>query len=82
MRPEKIYVSKEKPEASDDVCIAGVVDDLGYLGNRSLYRIRLESGKVVQVSSQNRRRSVTRFLSWEDRVWISWQPHSTVILLD
>jgi putrescine transport system ATP-binding protein len=66
----------------DSVCIQGVVDDFGYLGNRSLYRIRLASGKIVQVSSQNRRRSITRFLEWEDRVWISWRPSSAVVLLD
>lgn len=82
VRPEKIFVSKEKPEASDDTCIEGVVDDLGYLGNRSLYRIKLASGKIVQVSSQNRRRSVNRFLEWEDKVWLSWRPRSAVVLLD
>jgi putrescine transport system ATP-binding protein len=82
IRPEKIFISKERPENAGDTCIEGIVDDLGYLGNRSLYRIRLKSGKVVQVSSQNRRRSVTRFLEWEDRVWISWQPQSTAVLLD
>jgi putrescine transport system ATP-binding protein len=82
VRPEKIFVSKERPDSGDDVCIEGVVDDFGYLGNRSLYRIRLESGKIVQVSSQNRRRSVTRFLEWEDKVWISWRPRSAVVLLD
>lgn len=82
VRPEKIFISKERPKDSDDVCIQGTVDDLGYLGNRSLYRIRLESGKIVQVSSQNRRRSITRFLEWEDNVWISWRASSAVILLD
>jgi len=82
VRPEKIFVSKEKPASGEDTCVAGVVDDLGYLGNRSLYRIRLKSGKIVQVSSQNRRRSVTRFLEWEDKVWISWRPRSALVLLD
>lgn len=82
VRPEKIFVSKEKPDDAEDVCIEGVVDDLGYLGNRSLYRIKLANGKIVQVSSQNRRRSVTRFLEWEDKVWISWKPLSAVVLLD
>jgi len=82
VRPEKIFVSKEKPESSDDVCVSGIVDDLGYLGNRSLYRVRLESGKIVQVSSQNRRRSISRFLEWEDKVWISWRPRSAVVLPD
>jgi putrescine transport system ATP-binding protein len=82
VRPEKIFIGKEKPASSDDVCIEGTVDDLGYLGNRSLYRIKLASGKIVQVSSQNRRRSITRFLEWDDKVWISWKPGSTVVLLD
>ena len=82
VRPEKIFIGKEKPGDLYDVCIEGIVDDLGYLGNRSLYRIRLASGKIVQVSSQNRRRSVTRFLEWEDKVWISWKSPSAVVLLD
>ncbi len=82
IRPEKIFVSKEKPDNADDVRIEGVVDDLGYLGNRSLYRIRLASGKILQVSSQNRRRSISRFLEWDDKVWLSWRPRSAVMLLD
>jgi len=82
VRPEKIFIGKEKPADSDGVCLEGTVDDLGYLGNRSLYRIKLASGKIVQVSSQNRRRSITRFLEWDDKVWISWKPDSAVVLLD
>ena len=82
VRPEKIFVGKEKPDDEDAVCLRGIVDDLGYLGNRSLYRVRLENGKIVQVSSQNRRRSITRFLEWDDKVWIWWRPRSAVVLLD
>jgi len=82
VRPEKIFVSRDKPDGNDGTCLQGTVDDLGYLGNRSLYRIRLASGKIVQVSSQNRRRSVTRFLEWDDKVWISWRPRSAIVLLD
>ncbi|MCH9695391.1 MAG: ABC transporter ATP-binding protein [Gammaproteobacteria bacterium] len=82
VRPEKIFLSKDKPSNDEDTCVAGVVDDLGYLGNRSLYRIRLETGKIVQASSQNRRRSVTRFLEWDEPVWLSWRPRSAVILMD
>jgi len=82
VRPEKIFVGKEKPNSEEDTGIPGIVDDLGYLGNLSLYRIRLANGKMVLVSSQNRRRSATRFLEWEDKVWISWRPRSAVLLLD
>ena len=82
VRPEKIFIGKDAPEDPFDTRIKGVVDDLGYFGNRSLYRIRLDSGKVVQVSAQNRHRSATRSLDWEDDVWLSWRPRSAVVLLD
>jgi len=82
VRPEKIFIDKERSTREGDICLEGVVDDLGYLGNRSLYRIRLASGKIVQVSSQNRRRSIKRFLDWDDKVWLSWRPRSSVVLMD
>jgi putrescine transport system ATP-binding protein len=82
VRPEKIFVTREQPAEDGGVRLQGIVDDLGYLGSRSLYRVKLPGGKVVQVSSQNRRRSLTRFLEWQDRVWISWQPQSAVVLVD
>ena len=80
--PEKIFISRDEPEDQADIRMKGVVDDLGYLGNLSLYRVRLESGKVIQVSQQNRRRSSKRFVEWEDEIWVSWRPRSSVLLLE
>ncbi len=80
VRPEKIFISKAETEDSFDVRLRGVVWDLGYFGNISLYRIKLESGQVVQVSAQNRRRSAERFLEWDDEVVISWRAESAVVL--
>ncbi|MDZ7644879.1 MAG: ABC transporter ATP-binding protein [Woeseiaceae bacterium] len=82
VRPEKIYISKEAPDNEEDIRLEGIVEDLGYFGNLSLYRIRLPGGKIVQVSAQNRRRSAERTLEWDDRVIISWRPQSGVILTD
>ena len=82
VRPEKIYISREEPNNTDDIRIRGVVDDLGYFGNLSLYRVRLESGRLIQVSQQNRQRSATRSIEWEDQIWVSWRPQSSVVLVD
>ena len=82
IRPEKIYISDNEPENQEDTRLSGVVHDLGYLGNLSLYRIRLKSGKIVQVSAQNRRRSAERHLEWDDEVFISWRPRSAVVLTE
>ena len=82
VRPEKIFITREEPEEESDIRMKGVVDDLGYLGNLSLYRVRLESGKVILVSQQNRRRSAERFVEWEDEIWVSWRPRSSIVLFD
>jgi len=59
VRPEKILISKEAPEGQGRAVLKGVVHDLGYLGNLSIYRVQLPSGKLLKVSGQNRRRSAT-----------------------
>jgi len=82
VRPEKIFISKAEPENEADTKMRGVVEDLGYFGNISLYRIRLPSGRVLQVSAQNRTRSARRFLEWDDEVWVSWHPRSAVVITD
>ena len=82
VRPEKIYITDHEPENKEDTRLSGVVHDLGYFGNLSLYRIRLKTGKIVQVSAQNRRRSAERHLEWDDEVFISWRPNSAVVLTD
>lgn len=80
VRPEKIYISQNRPDNSEDTCLPGIIEDLGYFGNISLYRIRLETGKIVQVSAQNRQRTIDRTLEWDDEIFISWRPRSAVLL--
>ena len=80
VRPEKIFISPEPPDASGRTVLKGVVLDLGYFGNLSLYQVKLASGKIVQVSAQNRRRSVERTLEWDDEVYLSWDDESIVVL--
>lgn len=81
VRPEKIFISQSEPENEDDTRLRGIVYDLGYMGNLSLYRVRLDSGKIIQVSAQNRHRTAERTIEWDDKVWISWRPRSTVVLV-
>lgn len=80
VRPEKIYISQSESENADDTCLPGIVEDFGYFGNLSLYRIRLKTGKIVQVSAQNRQRTAERPLEWDDEIFISWRPRSAVLL--
>ena len=45
--------------------------ELGYLGNRSTYRIKTESGKLVTVFAQNERRTLDWSIDWSDEVYLS-----------
>jgi putrescine transport system ATP-binding protein len=81
VRPEKIFINVEEPREDGAISMPATVHDLGYFGIRSLYRIRLQNGQIIQVSRQNQRRSARRFVEWEDEVWISWQPESTVVIV-
>jgi putrescine transport system ATP-binding protein len=80
LRPEKIFISKEPPAEADRASLAGVVFDLAYFGNLSLYRVRTAAGKIIEVSAQNRRREARRYLEWDDEVHLSWDKGSAVLL--
>jgi putrescine transport system ATP-binding protein len=82
VRPEKIYISRDPPDGEGRTVLRGIVFDLGYFGNLSLYKVKLASGKIVQVSAQNRRRSAERTLEWDEQVYLSWDEASVVILTE
>jgi len=80
LRPEKIRLSKA-PVAGERVNqIKGMVWELGYLGNRSTYHIKTETGKMVTVFAQNDRRTSEWSIDWSDEVYLSWTANCAVLL--
>jgi putrescine transport system ATP-binding protein len=80
LRPEKIRLSKQ-PMGGDRVNqIKGMVWELGYLGNRSTYRIKTETGKLVTVFAQNERRTSEWTIDWSDEVYLSWTANCAIVL--
>ncbi|GAB3452895.1 ABC transporter ATP-binding protein [Insolitispirillum peregrinum] len=80
IRPEKVALSKEEPADTSRNCSTGVVQDIVYLGGESTYLVKLDSGRVVRVSLQNAYRAAEPEITWDDRVWISWQPSNVVVV--
>jgi putrescine transport system ATP-binding protein len=60
--------------------VKGVVWELGYLGNRSTYRIKTETGKLITVFAQNGTRTAEWSIDWNDEVYLSWTAHCAVLL--
>jgi putrescine transport system ATP-binding protein len=80
LRPEKIRLGKQAPGGARTNQLRGVVWELGYLGNRSTYRIKTTSGKMVTAFSQNERRTSEWAIDWSDEVFVSWDADAAVLL--
>ncbi|MEP9370778.1 ABC transporter ATP-binding protein [Mesorhizobium sp. KR1-2] len=80
IRPEKIKVTSKKPADADANAAEGEIYDIAYLGDMTVYHVKLNDGQVVKASSLNAARVSEDPLSWNDRAWISFRPDAGVVL--
>ncbi|WP_068087884.1 ABC transporter ATP-binding protein [Polycladidibacter stylochi] len=80
IRPEKMRISFEKPLDPSLNTIKGEVWDIAYLGDVSIYHIKVSQGHIVRTIVANTTRLVERPISWEDKVWLSFDAEAGVIL--
>jgi putrescine transport system ATP-binding protein len=79
VRPEKMTVSRAKPAGALNV-IEGEVWDIGYLGDWTVYRVKLDGGAILRASVANASRFVERPIDWEERVYLDFAPDAAIIL--
>lgn len=79
IRPEKIKISRNRPEQANN-WIEGVIEDIAYMGSLSVFKVRLASGKDVRVTQPNFVRDMGARFTWHDKVYLSWQIDSSVVL--
>ncbi len=80
LRPEKIAISKDKPDAANTV--PGQVIDIAYLGNLSTYVVEIPGGQKIRAQATNARRLSRRDITWEDKVWLSWTATAGLVLTE
>jgi len=81
LRPEKVSIGLASPAAADENCVAGRIWDIGYLGDLSTYKVRLDNGAVIQAAKANVTRLFEQPIGWDDRVWLNWAPDAGVVLV-
>ncbi|VVT25095.1 ABC transporter ATP-binding protein [Hoeflea sp. EC-HK425] len=79
IRPEKLRVSRTRPEGGINAA-SGEVWDIGYLGDMTVFHIKLKSGDVVKASLLNAVRTVEDPFSYDEEIWVSFAPDSGVVL--
>jgi putrescine transport system ATP-binding protein len=80
LRPEKVRIASEPPTVAEENCVSGRVADIGYLGDVSIYKVRLDTGPVLKAATTNVTRLIERPIAWNDRVWLTWTPEAGVVL--
>jgi putrescine transport system ATP-binding protein len=78
VRPEKIFMSTAAPQGTDNV-VRGAVQDIAYLGDLSIYLVKLPTGKVVRVTQPNTSRHAES-ITWEQQVYLTWDAASPVVV--
>lgn len=80
IRPEKMRVSTSPPESPVNAA-SGEIWDIAYLGDMTVYHVRLEDGTIVKTSAMNAVRATEGALTWQDKAWISFAPDAGVVLV-
>jgi putrescine transport system ATP-binding protein len=79
IRPEKINIGRERPDGPDNM-VRGVVKEIAYMGDISIFLVRIDSGRMMRVSRPNIVRQAEDRISWDETVYLSWHASSPIVL--
>ncbi|MDR2646114.1 MAG: polyamine ABC transporter ATP-binding protein [Holosporaceae bacterium] len=79
IRPEKVLLTDTQPTGEYN-WTSGVVKDIVYLGDVSIYHVKLRSGIIVFATVTNSVRAAERPIQWEDEVFLYWKPENGIVL--
>jgi putrescine transport system ATP-binding protein len=81
VRPEKINILRAPPANTAENCVKGVVKEIAYMGDVSIYLVKIDSGKTVRVTLPNvERLSDDERIQWDETVWLAWHASSPVVV--
>lgn len=80
LRPEKITLSRSKPEGQHN-WVEGEIEDLAYMGSYTVYYLKLASGMRLKATMVNAERHPDKVPTWGDRMFATWADDATVVLI-
>ncbi|GGD99891.1 MULTISPECIES: ABC transporter ATP-binding protein [Rhizobium] len=82
IRPEKMRVGRTAPANASVNAAKGELWDIAYLGDMTVFHVKLQSGNIVKASSLNAQRSVDDPFTYDQEVWVSFDENAGVLLKD
>lgn len=78
VRPEKLHLTRARPDCRNAFPV--MVEDMAYVGNLSVYRLKLQSGTYLRATKSNVSRHEDDPISWDETAWVSWDDTAGVVL--
>jgi putrescine transport system ATP-binding protein len=82
VRPEKMVIQRDPPGPGAINVLTGEVWDIGYLGDWTVYRVKLATGEILRVTRANASRFVENPIDWDEQVYVTFAPDAAVILAE
>ncbi|TCL75675.1 ABC transporter ATP-binding protein [Rhizobium sp. BK251] len=82
IRPEKIRVTRAAPANASVNAARGELWDIAYLGDMTVFHVKLAGGNVIKASSLNAQRAVEDPFTYDQEVWVSFDEDAGVLLKD
>jgi putrescine transport system ATP-binding protein len=79
VRPEKMVINTAPPSGEYNHA-RGKVEEIAYIGGLSVYHVKTQSGMTIRATLANVDRRAEDRLTWDDEVYLSWQPGAAVVL--
>lgn len=79
VRPEKIEISKQRPEVGVNV-FTGKVKEIAYFGSYNTYIVVASDGSRVKITEANTSRQDLSNITWEDDVYFWWGDTAGIVL--
>ncbi len=81
VRPEKINMQRQQPVNTVENCVKGVVKEIAYMGDVSIYLVKIDTGRTLRVTVPNvERLSDDERILWDETVWLTWHGSSPVVV--
>jgi len=81
VRPEKLRATADLNAVLGEAnLLSGIVEDIAYLGDMSIYHVQVSGGPQIQVAQANRRHTGEAPVTWGDTIHLTWHPDDGVVL--
>ncbi|HEX9139462.1 MAG TPA: polyamine ABC transporter ATP-binding protein, partial [Steroidobacteraceae bacterium] len=78
IRPEKIGLQRERPREPDNWS-QGVIREVAYMGDVSVFLIELQSGRMIRATQANNSRKPEERFHGNESIYVSWDASSPVV---